>query len=575
MGSDLLTLNALAKELNTKIQGAKIEKIVQPEKDEIRFFIRVNNRNECLVISCNSQTPRCHLTYVKKENPINAPAFCMLLRKYLIGGTIESASIFNADRIIKLKITARNEMKDICTYYLFIEIMSRYSNIIFTDADFIIFDAIKRIPLNEDNTNHLVMHGAKYEPLEQGKESFLTSSFDFMKDFKGGDLHSFILDNITGFSGITVSEIIARCGFMNDGMPALNEEELNRFKEFINKLKNITEQDFYSPCVIDNKGVYPFAYMVLNKDVVTFPTINEAFDDLLSKEDGDLRLKAKIKNLVTATRRFKARVEKRIIDDAQKLQATEDMNIQRYYGDMIINNIYLVKKGDSTLKCTDYTTGETVTIPLDPTLTPSNNAKVYYSKYNKLKRTRDFLSKKIEDDRAILDYVKSIEQELSEVTSTTNPSSIEQELINIGALYAPKTDGKKKVRNPKPDPIACYDVEGFQVYVGNNNIQNDELTFKIASPNDIWMHLKNEHGRHTIIITNGKEVPDSVLKIASEITASTKTGKIAVDYTIRKNVKRINGTLPGLVTYVNYNTLYVTPNSHEELRLNGKSSQKN
>ena len=133
-------------------------------------------------------------------------------------------------------------MKDICTYYLFVEIMSRYSNIIFTDADFTIFDAVKRIPLNEDNTNHLVMHGAKYEPLEQGKESFLTSSFDFMKDFKGGDLHSFILDNITGFSGITVSEIIARCGFMNDGMPTLNEEELNRFKEFINKLKNITEQ---------------------------------------------------------------------------------------------------------------------------------------------------------------------------------------------------------------------------------------------------------------------------------------------------------------------------------------------
>ncbi len=575
MGSDLLTLNALAKELNTKIQGAKIEKIVQPEKDEIRFFLRVNNRNECLVISCNSQTPRCHLTNVKKENPINAPAFCMLLRKYLVGGTIESVCIFNADRIIQLKINARNEMKDICTYYLFIEIMSRYSNIIFTDQDFIIFDAIKRIPLNEDNSNHIVMHGAEYEPLEQGKESFLTSSFDFIKNFKGGDLHSYILDNVTGFSGITVSEIIARCGFMNDSMPYLNEEECSRFIEFMNKLKNITEQDFYSPCIIDDKGVYPFDYMVLHKESVPYTSINEAFDELLSKEDGALRLKAKIKNLVTATRRFKARVEKRIIDDEQKLNATEDMNIQRYYGDMIINNIYLIKKGDTTLKCTDYTTGEMVTIPLDETLTPSNNAKAYYSKYNKLKRTKDFLSKKIEDDRAILEYVKSIEQELLEVTSSTNPASIEQELINIGALYAPKMEGKKKVRNPKPDPIACYDVEGFQVYVGNNNIQNDELTFKIASPNDIWMHLKNEHGRHTIIITNGKEVPESVLITASEITASTKTGKIAVDYTIRKNVKRINGALPGLVTYVNYNTLYVNPNPHEELCLNGKSSQKN
>ena len=174
MGSDLITLNALAKELNEKIKGAKIQKITQPEKDEIRLFIHTLSKNDCLVISCNSQVPRFHLTKVKTDTPLVAQAFCMLLRKYITNATIEDISIYNSDRIIRIQMSARDELKDINTYFLYVEIMSRYSNIIFTDKDNIILDAVKKIPLTLENNSHIVMHGSEYSPLEQDRESFMT-----------------------------------------------------------------------------------------------------------------------------------------------------------------------------------------------------------------------------------------------------------------------------------------------------------------------------------------------------------------------------------------------------------------
>ena len=237
----------------------------------------------------------------------------------------------------------------------------------------------------------------------------------------------------------------------------------------------------------------------------------------------------------------------------------------RKYGDLIINNIYLIKKGDTVLNCIDYETNENVSIELDKRFTPSQNAKNYYAKYNKLKRAKEFLTNKLEEDETLYKYIKSIEEELNNVTKTTNPIPIEQELVNIGALKLPKENTKKRVHNPRPDPLMSYEIGGFQVLIGNNNMQNDELTFKIASSTDIWMHLKDEHGRHTIIITNGKEVPEDVLFIAAQITAATKTSKMAVDYTQRRNVRRMPGGLPGLVNYTNYKTIYVDPDAHLEL----------
>lgn len=567
MGSDLITLNALAKELNEKIRGAKIQKITQPEKDEIRLFIHTISKNDCLVISCNSQVPRCHLTKVKTDTPLVAPAFCMLLRKYITNATIEGVSIYNSDRIIRIQISARDELKDINTYFLYVEIMSRYSNIIFTDKNNIILDAVKKIPLTLENNSHIVMHGSEYSPLEQDRESFMTSDFSFLKKFTGGDLHQFILDNVTGFAGISVSEILNRVGLSDDISSPLNDNDIENIKSFIERIKNINNDELFTPCVIDSKGVYPFIYSVINKDVKKYDSMNDAFDALLSKEDDDIRLKARLKTLTTATKRFKGRVERRIIDSKQKIQATKDMENYRRFGDLIINNIYLIKKGDTTLNCIDYETNENVSIELDKRFTPSQNAKNFYTKYNKQKRAKEFLTKKLEEDETLYKYITSIEDELNNVTKNTNYNPIEQELINIGALKLPKENAKKRVHNPRPDPITSYNVKGFQVLVGSNNIQNDELTFKIASSTDIWMHLKDEHGRHTIIITNGKEVPDDVILIAAQITASTKTTKMAVDYTQRRNVRRMPGGLPGLVNYTNYKTVYVDPDSHSELRL--------
>lgn len=564
MGSDLVALSALSKELNTALSGARVDKIVQPDPDELRFFLRNNGKNLCLCVSCNAGAPRIHITNSKKQNPINAPSLCMLLRKHLQVSNIESVSVFNNDRIIQVKFKARTEMKDDATYYLFAEIMNRYSNIVFTDENLTILDAVKHLPLDATR-DHVVLRGVKYEPVAQKKTSYLTDCNDVFDTFNGGDLHKYIIENISGFSGVTVSEILHKCGLETNTVSALSTTEKDKLLSVIDEFRNITEKNFYSPALLNGKDVLPYHYDVLkDKDSCAFTTMSEAYDALFSVTDTEIRNKARLKTLNTTVKHLKNKVEKNISIDLDRLEECKNMEEYRLCGEMIVSNIYRIKKGDKQLVCDNYYTGEEMIVKLDETLTPSGNSKYYYTKYNKLKRQQEFTEKKLVNDQNLLDYVLSIENELATLPYDSSTVAIEEELEKLGVLR--KKSSKGKVRKEKSEPPHKYQYGGFTILKGKNNLQNDELTFRVASGSDLWLHVKNGHGAHVIILTEGKKVPDETIKIAAEIACSDFKGSQNVDYTERRNVKRMPNGHPGQVIYVNYKTALAVPNDHTELK---------
>ncbi len=558
MGSDLFALSALAKELNTSLKGARIDKIQQPESDELRFYMRAGGKNVCLAASCNAAIPRLHTTTSKKQSPMTAPNFCMLLRKYLATACVDEIGVYNCDRILYVRFDAKTEMKDEAQYYLFVEIMNRYSNIVFTDGNLNILEAVKHLPLDAAR-EHVVMRGVRYSPVIQRKISYLNDCFPVLKEFCGGDLHKYIQSNISGFSGTTVSELLLRAG-IGANAEALDENGLNALKREINELRELAD---ISPCII-NGEVYPIVYKSLggNENAVLYPSMSEAYDALYTDIDSGVRNRARLKSLATQASRLHKRVEKNIAIDLEHLAECEHMEDYRKNGELIVNNIYKINRGDKSLICFDYYENKEVEIPLDPQLSPSKNSAAYYNKYNKLKRTKEFVEKKLSADKNLLNYVKSIEDEIASLPFDCASAPIEEELAMLGGFKRKATKGK--VRKEQAEPPYVYLVDGFYIYRGKNNLQNDEITFKIASSSDTWLHLKNDHGAHTVIIAQGREIPDKVLQIAAEITASTKQASADVDYTMRRHVKRQPNGHPGQVIYENYQTILAKPYKHGE-----------
>lgn len=563
MGSDLFALSALTKELNRTLKGARVDKIQQPETDELRFFLRSQGKNLCLVISCNAGAPRIHLTTSKKTSPKTAPNLCMILRKYLSNASIDEISVFNNDRIIQIRFNAKTEMRDEAVFYIFVEIMNRYSNIVFTDDKFTILDAVKHLPLDIAR-DHVVLRGVVYAPVGQNKTSYLTDCFPIIDDFCGGDIHRYIIDNISGLSGTTVSEILHRAN-VKDNLSSLSDKQKSDLKKVIFRFANIQEKDL-NPCIIDGKEVYPVVYECCAKadgsNIEFFDSMSEAYDSLFTECDKNIRNKARLKSLSTVAKHLRQKTEKNIVNDLQRLHDCEDMEKFRLYGELIVANIYRINKGDDVLKCLNYYNNEEIEIPLDRRISPSKNSAAYYAKYNKLKRTKEFVSQKLSDDKELLDYVASIENEIANLPYESDCSSIEEELNMLGGRK--NKTSKNKIHNPKAESPYIYLIDGFYVYRGKNNIQNDELTFKFASSTDLWLHLKNEHGPHTVIAAEGRDIPDKVLKIAAEIAACTKSANSDVDYTQRKNVRRKPNSHPGQVVYINYKTLHVSPDAHLE-----------
>lgn len=569
MPNDLVTLQALANELNNTLAGGKIEKIFQPEKDEISIIIRSKGVKHNLVISCNAQNPRIHISAMKKENPITAPTFCMHLRKYISSGIIESVSLLNQDRIFLISIIARNELKDTINYGLIAEMMGRYSNILLINGEFKISDAMKQVSF-DSATKRCILPSVKYTPPDQVK--ILPSQIDKIKqcltDFKEDNLAKYLYSNISGISPETANDIIARCNINLLNKP-LNDSETMELCEMINRYFDIYNDVLYSPCVNKNAqgkitDYYTTEYIGLN-DCEKSLTLSQAIESLNGVKDIGERHREKTKHLSQALKKYKSRNEKKLQKAKDKLIECENMNIYKKYGDIILGNLHSIKKGDTVLTAPDYYEDgmPNIDVPLNIQYTPSKCAQDYFKKYNKLKRTKEVIVTQIIETEEILEYAKSIESSIENSVSSSDLLQIEEELYKIGAIKKLKTTKNKSVKAGSP---IIYEYADTIICVGKNNIQNDKLTFKTAHNSDIWLHSLQFHGSHVVVFTEGCKSSDELLTFAAELAAYYSQGKSAdkvpVDYTEIRNVKRNpNGNL-GMVTYTKQHTIYVTPKPH-------------
>ncbi|NLL56166.1 MAG: fibronectin/fibrinogen-binding protein [Clostridiales bacterium] len=551
MPNDVITLNALSKELNELLENARIEKIYQPEKDEITFAMRKNGIERTLVISANSTHPRMHITTEKKENASTAPAFCMLLRKHLNGGSITSIKLLNCDRIIQIAIDARNELFDTNSYFLLAELMGRQSNIIITDSNYKILDAIKRVHLDQNTARHILPNLA-YPFLSQPKirlddikslGKFFANNEHFTKEI--------LIANIGGIGKETAKEILS------------SNKPFNKLIE----LYNIYESKQYAPCIL-HKGDTVVDYFItpyksISGEYKKMPSLNHCFDYFYRIYDNIERKKTHTRKLYQLLKRLQNKNQNRIKHCNLKIAESEKAQRINEKGQLLLANIYKIKQGDKSIVCYDYYNDAEVEIELDASLSPSQNVQKYFKRYAKLKRAKEIAEGQIKPLYVQKEYLSSIESSIENCQTKQEFDEILHELENLSGINN-KKPAKKKIKPSQPMHIK---IDGFDVFIGKNSRQNVEVTFKIASSNDLWLHTKNYHGSHVIIKGNPKK--DTLVKaaaIAAYYSAGRSSDKVEVDYTLRKYVKKIANSYMGLVTYINYKTIVVKPKQPDELQ---------
>lgn len=563
MPQDLLTLKTLQKELNSLLAPGKIQKINQPEKDEVRFVVYSGGTSYTLVASANPNAARIHIAYDKKENPYSAPAFCMLLRKHLLGATIKDISIAGDDRVFRISLSARTEMQDVKDFFVVVELMGRYSNVILLDENDIILDALVRIGVSEKG-RRVIMPGAKYTPQPKGDKAELYDKEGIKSRLEKSDkatLYDALLSSVNGLSKQSAKEI----AFLSEN--AVNPvdkaiEEITFFDEIFGKTA-------YKPCVLKDYSdffVTPYKSQGDENDFVFFPTLNGAVNACFTLSDKSQREKNYFKDIIVLTKRHRDKLVKKIEIAREKLIECDDMENVRISAELLANNQYKISRGEPSVTVENYYDDmRPLTIKLDVTKTPAQNVQHLFNKYNKLKRAKEISREQIEEYSKELDYVNSILDALSRA-ELSDAENIKDELVALKIIKKQGGNGRKKVVQ-KSAP-KTYEKDGFTIYVGTNNVLNNEVTFKIGRSYDVWLHVKNHHGSHVIIRKNSENdvIPDSVLSSAAETAAyfseAANSENVAVDYTERRNVRRIKDAGLGMVNYDDYKTVFVTPKNN-------------
>lgn len=571
MPNDFITLNALSKELNSAVSGGKIDKISMPEPDEINIHIRKGGENLILAVSANAQNPRIHLTTVKKTNPLTAPAFCMRLRKCLAGGVINGVSMLGDDRIFDFSVTARNELRDEVTYSIIAETMGRYSNILLVDGNGTIKDTLKQASF-DTATKRCLLPSVKYElpPRNKIPCTDLDAVKQALLSYNGSDLTGFIMSAVSGFSVATAKELLYVAGA--DNAAVADETTADKIISTLSLLLDIYGDSAYSPCCSVVNGTeddyFIFPYRSSSLSFTSAPTLSAAIELCIGKKDEKYRRNEHTKHLKKAHAAAVTKLKKRLEKCRARLAEASGLERNKKYGELITANMYKIQRGDKSVTVQDYYEPDMpeITIPLDERLTPGQNAQQYFKRYAKQKRTLEVVNAQIEESENELEYLLSIEPSIETCSTDDEIAEVEAELIEAGAL---KPSGRRNKTRTKAAQPYFYEVEGFTVAVGKNNIQNDKLTFKLANGGDIWAHAKDVHGSHVIVFAEGREIPESVIRTACEIAcfhSQAQSGsKTVCDYTFRKNVKRHPSGKPGMVIYTTYNSATVVADEHRDL----------
>lgn len=575
MSLDGAFLRHIKKEIEKTALGSKIDKIYQPNKDELIFFLRTKNYLKKLLISARgTNSARIHFTEHIPENPKVPPMLCMLLRKKLIGAKLVGLRQTSLERVLLLDFDAKNELSEPVMLTLAVEIMGKYSNVILIDSDENIIDALKRVG-PEMSSKRLILPGIKYHlPPTQDKISVLnTNEYEIINkiknSFKNGYLSTVLLKNIQGISPVVCRELeYLVFGYIDVSAENLSDRELQKLSDVLTNLISTIKNVVGEPFIVYDKNKKPLEFSFINISqyensgkVVKMNTFSKLLDEFYYERDKIDRMRVKSLDLIRVLNTISDRISRKIIIQKSEAAKCSDFNKFKICADLINASLYNIENGANFIEVPNLYDNSlsTMKIRLDPMLSASQNAQKYYKKYRKAKTATHVLKEQIENSHKEFEYISSVIDELSRVSSEDELDEIRNELYSQGYL---KTKRKFKI-NKKLKPIEYLSTDGFKILVGRNNTQNDELTLKVSKKSDIWFHTKDIHGSHTVIVTENKVPPKDTLIQAAMLAAyhskAKESSNIPVDYTEIRNVHKPNYAKPGMVIYKKNNTLYVTP----------------
>lgn len=566
MAFDGITIASIISELNTNIVGGRLYKIAQPEVDELLLTFKTNNGQFRLVLSSNASLPLAYLSEDNKPSPATAPNFCMLLRKHLNNGRVISITQPEFERIIDIEIEHLDEMGDLCRKHIIAEFMGKHSNIILTDDNNMILDSIKHINAQMSSVREVLPGrpyfipnmSEKFNPLCIDKENFYNSVYS-----KPVPIAKALLSSITGISSCVSEELCYKAKI--DGNHPANcldiDAKNSLYNTFVDLFRAVNNSDF-SPVLVKDSGL-PKEFsavdltMYSSDSKTNYDSISSLIVDYYKQKEISTRIHQKSVDMRKIVSTHLERSYKKLDIQEKQIKDTEKKDKYRIYGELINTYGYNIEAGAKSFTALNYYDNTEVTIPLDETLTPTQNANKYFARYNKLKRTFEAGTRLIKEITEEIQYLESIENAIEISVNEVDLTNIKEELIETGYI---KRSSKVKSKAANNKPLHFISSDGFDIYVGKNNIQNDELTFKVGNGNDWWFHAKKMPGSHVLLKTDGKDVPDRTFEEAASLAAHYSKGKdqdkVEIDYVLKKEVKKPAGAKPGFVVYyTNYSMI--------------------
>jgi predicted ribosome quality control (RQC) complex YloA/Tae2 family protein len=562
MALDGIVMANLTAEMNHRLEGGKIAKIAQPEKDELLFTIKNQKNTWRLLISASASLPLVYFTETNKQSPMTAPNFCMLLRKHIGNGRILKVSQPGLERILCMEIEHLDELGDKRVKKLIIEIMGKHSNIIFCNEDGMILDSIKHISAQVSSVREVLPGRTYFIPQTTEKKDPLTiTQEEFLEVIRNtpAPIQKALYLKLTGFSPIMGHELCHLASI--DGDHSANEmtdaEMLHLYGTFSRMIEDIRQNKFMPNIIYRNEDPVEFSAIPMScyegegYQAVSFESISSLLETYYAAKNTITRIRQKSVDLRKIVQTALERNYKKFDLQEKQLKDTEKKDKYKVYGELLNTYGYELSGGEKKLTCLNYYTNEDITIPLDDQLSAKENAKKYFDKYNKLKRTFEAVTEQIRETKLEIDHLESVSAALDIALKEEDLVQIKEELMEYGYIKHRRAGDKKPKVTSKPFHYISSD--GFHIYVGKNNYQNEELTFKVASGNDWWFHAKGIPGSHVIVKSDGREVPDRLYEEAAALAAYYSKGregdKVEVDYIQKKQIKKVTGAAPGFVIY--------------------------
>lgn len=577
MPLDAVCISGLAYELNNDISEMKIDKVQQPEKDVFILSLRGARGSSKLLISSGSGSARVHITKINRENPQTPPMFCMLLRKHLTGAKIVSVTQPLAERMIDIELSAYDEMGVSVRRHLICEMLGNHPNLILTDEENRIIDCFRKIDAEMSEKRQLLPGMFYHLPPKPDKPELLyCSDEEFTEALAAASgersADKWLVEVFCGISPLGAREMV--CAASGSASVKLNELSSEALVSARNAFAEAVKEKRFTPCMLSDgdkpKDIYCFWVKQYENaySIRSFESFSELLDEFYTERERVAHVAQRGQAIQKTVKNLRDRTARKLAVQMEELKATFDRERYREYGDIIKANLYRMERGAKSLTAQNFYSEECedIEIPLEPKLSPQQNAAKYYKQYNKAKNAEKYLTEQIENAEKELEYFESVLEELSRADGMKDISDIRRELTETGYI---REQNKKKMKTPESKPMEFVSRSGVKIYCGRNNLQNDKLTLKEAYRGDTWLHTQKIHGSHVVISTMGEEPDPETLEDAACIAAFYSKGrggsKIPVDYTKVKYVKKPGGAKPGMVIYTDYKTIYVTP---DEKRIN-------